>query len=612
MRKREIIEILKDEKFVSLESIAEKLSVSTRTIRNDIRNLNQESNSFCINYSQLNGYFLVVKSGHEFERLVSEWANERFEDKSQRIDSIMIYLLINNRFVTNQELSTNFEISISQVKKDSKLISERLVPSKLSLERKAHYGIKINGNIFDRLAYINQYFKENPRKLKKYGIDAHTSEISLCAREICQKFNIRSEGEAFETIQRLLKILIHFDISKTNEGEELVSQDLNTLESILMKYEATRNIVDYAGQIYQFILDTQSRCLLTQNKLKAFLNSLFAEVDIEFKTNFLDDSEFMKLIQLHISVMIESKQPGNIKKNFLIKTMERDFPGIMTAAIFVVQRIENEFGIEISQEEIGYVTSHMAVSYERQSEAKNNQYYKIALVCSSGGGIAQLMAFKFTKIFPLSTIQNFTVFDEKKILEFDPDLIFTIKPLAFEARCPVILIKEVLDEIDYLYIQNNLDLLTEFGDIDESNQKFIDMISPDFFSIQNSEDYEELLLKISSNLENELEYAGYSESILERERYVATIYENGIAIPHPMQMQACENVISVTLLPAPIKYHQKKVRIIFMLALKPGQLELHQYISKKLYGLMQHKTKVKELSKCQNYEAFIQLLGTYL
>ena len=119
-------------------------------------------------------------------------------------------------------------------------------------------------------------------------------------------------------------------------------------------------------------------------------------------------------------------------------------------------------------------------------------------------------------------------------------------------------------------------------------------------------------MKISSNLENELEYAGYSESILERERYVATIYENGIAIPHPMQMQACENVISVTLLPAPIKYHQKKVRIIFMLALKPGQLELHQYISKKLYGLMQHKTKVKELSKCQNYEAFIQLLGTYL
>lgn len=101
-------------------------------------------------------------------------------------------------------------------------------------------------------------------------------------------------------------------------------------------------------------------------------------------------------------------------------------------------------------------------------------------------------------------------------MEFDPDLIFTIRPLAFEARCPVILIKEVLDEIDYLYIQNNLDLLTEFGDIDESNQKFIDMISPDFFSIQNSEDYEELLLKISSNLENELEYAGYSESILER------------------------------------------------------------------------------------------------
>lgn len=49
-----------------------------------------------------------------------------------------------------------------------------------------------------------------------------------------------------------------------------------------------------------------------------------------------------------------------------------------------------------------------------------------------------------------------------------------------------------------------------------------------------------------------------------------------------------------------------------MLALKSGQVELHQYLSKKLYGLMQHRSLVNELSKCQNFQEFIKLIKIYL
>ena len=57
MRKRELVKILEKENFVSLEQLASKLTVSTRTIREDIKTINQESTSFYINRSKTRGYY---------------------------------------------------------------------------------------------------------------------------------------------------------------------------------------------------------------------------------------------------------------------------------------------------------------------------------------------------------------------------------------------------------------------------------------------------------------------------------------------------------------------------------------------------------------------------
>ena len=146
----------------------------------------------------------------------------------------------------------------------------------------------------------------------------------------------------------------------------------------------------------------------------------------------------------------------------------------------------------------------------------------------------------------------------------------------------------------------------------DSNEKFIDMISSDYFSINEFEDYEQLLHLVARKIETSMNIRGYENSILERDNYVSTVYENGVAIPHPMNMNSSENIISVTLLPKPILYKQKKIKVVFMLALKSGQVELHQYLSKKLYGLMQHRSLVNELSKCQNFQEFIKLIKIYL
>ena len=103
MRKRELVKILEKENFVSLEQLASKLTVSTRTIREDIKTINQESISFYINRSKTRGYYLVIEDMDQYRMTLEEWSKERFEGKNSRIHSIIVFLLLKNNCVTNKQ-----------------------------------------------------------------------------------------------------------------------------------------------------------------------------------------------------------------------------------------------------------------------------------------------------------------------------------------------------------------------------------------------------------------------------------------------------------------------------------------------------------------------------
>ena len=616
MRKRELVKILEKENFVSLEQLARKLTVSTRTIREDIKSINQESSSFNINRSKTRGYYLVIEDMDQYRMTLEEWSKERFEGKNNRIHSIIVFLLLHNNFVTNKQLAEVFSISIGQVKKDTIKIAERLESEGLFLERKSHYGVKITGNLYDKFKLLEKYSKDLQsyivEKIEEIITSKIESEITQCTVLICQAYQLKIDGEIAKLIQRWLEIILIYYQENSLSLEKLDMEEIIVIRNILNKFEMIKYCDSYSYLLYQLLLDYQSNRLFQQTELKTFLYILYKEVDDKFNTNFVNDIDFMRMIQLHIAFMLERKQVNDFQDNFIIKTMEREFPAIMNAAILVVKRIESKYQVVINQEEIGYLTSHMAVSYEKQNERRNRKYYRIGLVCSSGGGIAQLMSLKFTRIFPNSEIKSFTIYQKGEITEFNPTLLFSITPLDLNINCPVIQIGEILGELDYFSIQNNLELLTELGTLVDSNEKFIDMISSEYFSINDFEDYEQLLHHVAGKIESNMNIRGYENSILERENYVSTVYENGIAIPHPMNMNSSENIISVTLLPKPIFYKQKKIKVVFMLALKAGQVELHQYLSKKLYGLMQHRSLVSELSKCQNFQEFIKLIKIYL
>ena len=104
----------------------------------------------------------------------------------------------------------------------------------------------------------------------------------------------------------------------------------------------------------------------------------------------------------------------------------------------------------------------------------------------------------------------------------------------------------------------------------------------------------------------------YPRDVWERESYLSTIYTNGVSIPHPIEMTGNKNIISVALIHSDISHEGRKPKIIFMISLIKGNLELHKQISKYLTKVMTNKDIVYMLNKSQSYEEFMYKLKIYI
>jgi lichenan operon transcriptional antiterminator len=91
------------------------------------------------------------------------------------------------------------------------------------------------------------------------------------------------------------------------------------------------------------------------------------------------------------------------------------------------------------------------------------------------------------------------------------------------------------------------------------NQFIISLFDPRYFQIDTqSENYLEILAREGNFLEKEMWVEnGFKKSVLEREKMIDTIYQNGVAGPHPMEQVAIKEVIDVVLLRKPVMYGEK-------------------------------------------------------
>lgn len=625
MRDLKIIEeLLYSEQYRSIEYLSKLLDVSTRTIRNDLKYLQKlgETNGFSIHQKRKSGFRIEIIDEALFQKYREGCEQCIPYVSTDRIFTIIAYLLMRKEYLTQEMLADNLNVSKSIIKVDMGKVEEHLYNHQIELLKKAHYGQKVECSLLQRVLYLSELYEQgNPYLVSQ--VDKGLKETAIRKLEkdlirILKEFHLETNYVELKKLDIFLKISVFLSLHNIgSEKEELIEEEkvyknaAIMLEASIREHFPTSLSKEMIGCIARYLKQKTKPAgsiLLYNQELKEEVEWFLDKVDKKNHTTFNEDEEFKKSLLAHVSLLIDRLHQQISFSNPMVHEISVKYPVVFNICIQFADMLEEKYHVKATRDEIGFIATHFAAHMEKELHQNLNSFERIAIVCSSGGGSAFLIKLKMESVFPSSKIQTFSMLEMEELHQYYPDIIFTICQLDEHFDVPVILIKELLDDEDI----RNIKSMFEFGKFYSStNEKpFGSLFRKDAFYVFDRGTYKELIENMGKDLEKHAYCEkGYAEYVMEREHVLSTVYQNGVAIPHPVEMCGKESMISVGLVQTPMVEEGKDVKLIFMVNLKKGDLKFHQNITRVLFDVMQDGEFVEMLRHSETFEDFVRSIN---
>lgn len=614
-------DLLEAKDYLSLDHFIKTYEVSKRTIQNDLSYLMQMSSrkGYQLHMRRGRGYLLEVTNRELLNDFIKSLESDRLIDTKDRNKSIAVYLAMQSDYVSMDKVAETFQISKTSVKKEMREVEELLESFHLQLEKKSHYGIRLIGAAHDCKQMLADFFFENNPFLENAMQDIlkdFAQVNSLLVNQI-EKEDLNINYNELKNVIVWLQITVFYARIHVEKQMFMTSKPVNAIQRIAWKMkemmEACFDIAISAESLQEMEVVLRLNVRAKQptvsfsDQLRQDVDLFLLDIDKLYNTAFSEDQDFKESLLTHVSLLIERLHQKISYKNTLIKEICIRYPMIFNIAIRFSDMLKEKYNVEVTHDEAGFIATHFAAHMERERKSRILRFNRIGVVCSSGGGSAYLIKLQIESLFSQADVETFSFLQMDELERYHPDLIFTIMPLDRDFAAPVIYIKELLDDLDLMRIRqvlqyDNCDSLS----IADANSYLYSIFDRHFFQIRKSDDYLALLQEMAQQIE-ESGYGGehYAQYVMERESYMSTIYMNGVCIPHPIEICANRNLISVCILEEPICYEDKQASIIFMVSLTKEDYEVHKDITKKLYQLMNDEKRLQRVLRNRTLEELL-------
>lgn len=621
MREQNIIMDLKNSnEYRSLDYFAKRYDVSTRTISNDIKYLMQISKTygFELMLKRKEGYYLKVIDEANFQKFLEQKEKSANNPMKDRIASILLKLLLATSYVTQDEIAEELQISKSMVKLDMNKVEERLQEYELSLDKKAHFGVCISGSMKQRKLCLMELM-ESDSEVEQYiaeQVDVEEmKQIDKALINLLREYELNTNYVEMLKLDRYLKITVIFRKLGIDTKDALehvdpvyvqIAKRLATAIVEIAELELQEQEIDDFAQFLRKKTKPNKVSLEYDEQLKTDIYAFLVQADIEYKSSFSKDDEFLQSLFSHVSLLVDRLHQSISFDNPLVKEISAKYPVVFNISIKFANMLEERYHVKTTQDEIGFIATHFAAHLEKEQHSKLHSFHRIAIICSSGGGSAFLIKLKMETVFPKSKIQTFSFMELDHMRTYEPDIIFTIKPLDESFNVPIVVIKELLDDDDMKKIKHMFEFCgPQLGT--HTVNDFHSLFHKDAFWMLEHGTYQEILQHMAQQVED-LGYAqdGYRAYVMQREEVLSTIYYNGVAIPHPIEMCSDDNMIAMGIVKHDLRQDEKAVKLIFLVSLEKGNLEIHQNISRVLFQVMSDEKLVDKLRNSESYEDFMK------
>ncbi|KPU26585.1 transcriptional antiterminator BglG [Caloranaerobacter sp. TR13] len=662
-RSWEIINILlNSDEPITVNKLAEQLNVSNRTIRNDLKEL---EDYFCLN----NYDAMIIKKPR-----IGVWIEVNEERKhflKKAISKSKLYiqpytseerkfyiikrLLQSKKLVTMQILADELYVSKGTIFNDLKEVEKWLKKFNLKLKKRQNYGIEIIGDENDwrkaasdlivilknndrlknimlnaKEAYPNSRLDfENFIQLKELFPDIDVNKIEKILIEAQEKMEFQLADIAYEGL--IGHIAISIERLKQNKDIKMDSKQLSIIkqkkEFGIAKWISSRIEEEFGIKIPECEVGYIALHILgckVQRKYKDYdadniienIDPLIINLAKEIITlignilsvDFNSDKKLLVGLALHLRPTINRLKYGLSLRNPLLTEIKNNYPSVFGATWATSVLFEKYLGVKVNEEEIAYIAIHIGAALERL-----NRKTRAIIVCNSGIGTAQLVAARLEKTIPdLEIVNVISSRDILKMKQNDFDMVISTIPINY-SRKPVININPIVGQKDierikkYIKnIENTKRFRRDINSISKINNLFDERFIYTNIDIDNKE-------KVIELLAGQLVKYGYVDlkfidSALEREKITSTAVGKGVAIPHGVQEYVQEPTIAVMTLKKPIDWGDDKVDIVFLLALKFSTDNSTRSFFRRFYSLLDKEEILNEIRNSSTSKEILTIL----
>ncbi|MBE0113458.1 BglG family transcription antiterminator [Klebsiella michiganensis] len=573
------------------EELAQRLSVSTRTVRADITALNALLLHYGAQFilTRGSGYQLVIHDPTRYQTLEESAPKAQHIPRTaaDRIHFLLVRFLTSAFSIKLEDLADTWFVSRATLQGDMVDVRERFQRYQLTLETRPRHGKKLFGSevsiracLTDLLWELSQPGPLNPL----IGEEAFDASVPTLLAGVLQETLTRHHVRLTDAGERFICLYGAVAVRRVSEGYPLA--DFSAEDVAQNVRDAARELANTMQQLTGKLLapaEEEWLCVhlaarqvqdvdpgtISADDDEALVNYILRYINQQYNYNLLDDAQLHADLLTHIKTMITRVRYQIMIPNPLLENIKQHYPMAWDMTLAAVSSWGKYTPYAISENEIGFLVLHIGVGLERHYNIGYQRQPQVLLVCDTSNAMVRMIEAILQRKYPqLEIAATLSQREYEQREEIAEDFVISTVRIS-EKEKPVVTIAPF--PTDY-----QLDQIGKLVLVDRTRpwmlNKYFD--EAHFQVIDTPMDQQALFAMLCQQLQQEgFVGAEFHGSVVEREAIVSTMLGDGIALPHALGLLAKKTVVYTVIAPHGIAWGDETAHIIFLLAISKSEYE---------------------------------------
>lgn len=573
------------------EELAQRLSVSTRTVRADITALNALLQHYGAQFilTRGSGYQLVIHDSSRYQTLEESAPKAQHIPRTaaDRIHFLLVRFLTSAFSIKLEDLADAWFVSRATLQGDMVDVRERFQRYQLTLETRPRHGMKLFGSevsiracLTDLLWELSQQGPLNPL----IGEEAFDASVPTLLAGVLQETLTRHHIRLTDAGERFICLYGAVAVRRVSEGYPLA--DFSAEDVAQNVRDAARELANTMQQLAGKPLapaEEEWLCVhlaarqvqdvdpgtISADDDEALVNYILRYINQQYNYNLLEDAQLHADLLTHIKTMITRVRYQIMIPNPLLENIKQHYPMAWDMTLAAVSSWGKYTPYAISENEIGFLVLHIGVGLERHYNIGYQRQPQVLLVCDTSNAMVRMIEAILQRKYPqLEIAATLSQREYEQREEIAEDFVISTVRIS-EKDKPVVTIAPF--PTDY-----QLDQIGKLVLVDRTRpwmlNKYFD--ETHFQVIDTPMDQQALFATLCQQLQQEgFVGAEFHDSVAEREAIVSTMLGDGIALPHALGLLAKKTVVYTVIAPHGIAWGDETAHIIFLLAISKSEYE---------------------------------------